>query len=290
MRLKLRGAVVAATLLQLGCGSPTSETHWAPLAAKTLPPPSDQSVDAHWARVAADVPGGFAGLFVEPTPTTSAGGTTRNRLVVLLVHPDLWPEARQVLGTRLDYEASLPFLAIDSARVLGARWDFAQLYAANVYLRQRLPEGMNGVTSADIDERGNRLVYGVRSDEARTIVRSRIESLGTPPGLAVVQTEARACTSEMVPAMRVWIYDAESRIPLMRGAWLILRNDTFVDSTEGTADWQDYPLEAGNDRHGVVDVVVRRAGYAEWSQLGVHVESDGCHPKTVELKALLRRP
>jgi hypothetical protein len=48
-------------------------------------------------------------------------------------------------------------------------------------------------------------------------------------------------------------------------------------------------LEAGVGKIGVFDIQVRQVGYADWQMSNVLVDSNGCHPNTVEVTALLRR-
>lgn len=96
------------------------------------------------------------------------------------------------------------------------------------------------------------------------------------------------------PAVSVKIRDASTGAFIAGGTTLELRlggttvaRQTFPDSR--IAD--DEELNAG-DEAGRYDVVIRKAGYAEWRRTGINVEDSGdCahRPVTVRLEALLTR-
>lgn len=142
------------------CGP--AEPVWSPSldsAARRL----EHGRDARWAAIAREVPGGFAGFYVED-----------GRLVVLLTDTLQKDAALRALAPLRQRS----HLDLANARVAPARWDFAQLHDWWAYIASRRVR-FTGVTMFDIDERGNRLVYGFenaaslrRSDFPATSSRS----------------------------------------------------------------------------------------------------------------------
>jgi hypothetical protein len=120
--------------------------------------------NAQWAAIAREAPGGFAGLYEED-----------GRLVVLLTdtlqkQAALPAVARRIPGRGLD---------IQRARVVQARWNFAQLYDWWAHIASH-PTRFEGLTVYGINERDNRLVYGFRDSTSIRAAAVRIKSLGLP--------------------------------------------------------------------------------------------------------------
>ncbi len=135
-------------------------------------PTEPRTVDDEWAAIARQVPGGWGGLFLENQIPT-----------IYLVDPSKREEAIEAL-IALGIGGG-EFFDLREARVRQGRWDFAQLYDWRWYLDARL--GAVGLTSRDIDELQNRLVYGVKDDAVRTSWTARIDSLNIPCELVIVE-------------------------------------------------------------------------------------------------------
>ena len=159
------------------------------------PPGAARSYDADLADIARQVPGGFAGYFLEPAEPAEADGpraAVPPRTVVRLARPAEGAAALAALAPRLaPYHGGTADVA--GARVLPARWDFAQLYDWQRYIGARL-RGAVRLTFGDIDEVGNRLVLGVGTERERRALLRRLPRLGVPCGLvevALVRYEVR---------------------------------------------------------------------------------------------------
>jgi hypothetical protein len=112
------------------------------------------------------VPGGFAGLYVE-------GG----RVVVLLTDTLHKDTTLRALSRRLPRPP--PDLDIEGARVVQARWDFAQLHDWWAHIASRR-SWFEGQTMFDIDEHDNRLVYGFQDSTSIRMAEARIKPLELP--------------------------------------------------------------------------------------------------------------
>lgn len=273
--------VVFAALACTACAGAPRDT--APSRPEWLPRSQDVEVradamgDEGWARVARDVPGGFAGMFVDSTDAT--------RLVVLMVEPERWPEVRDALARHPDLAGHAADPRFRDARVAPARWSFAELYAASRYLMGRVGEW----TSHDIDEVRNRVSVGVRTEEARTAMRQRLTELGAPSDLVATDLVGPICTGELRPAIVLHVRDSVTGAPLGAGTWVRIRYGTHVDSVQGPPAAADHPFWLGPDAPGRYDLDVRRAGYRDWQARGVEVPGNECHATTVTLTARLQR-
>jgi len=143
------------------CGP--AERLWSPRldsAARRL----EHGRDARWAAMAREVPGGFAGFYVE-----------QGRLVVLLTDTLQKDAALRALAPLRQRS----HLDLADARVAPARWDFAQLHDwwAHIASRRACCEG---ATMFDIDERDNRLVYGFENRAALRRAEKQLKPLGLP--------------------------------------------------------------------------------------------------------------
>jgi hypothetical protein len=149
----------------------------------SLPPWVDDaevSMDARWAQIAREVPGGFAGLYLEPP---IEGNRSPQRLIVRLVRPEMRDQVIGTIASRLRATYQVDF---ETAAAQRARWDWAQLYDWHAYL---VPHALKvgDLREADLNEVRNRIEYGVVSDSARTELLRHFEQLGVPCGLVDVR-------------------------------------------------------------------------------------------------------
>lgn len=156
-----------------------------PRAAAGLPAdrPRPYTIDDRFAALAAAVPGGFGGLWLEGTV-----------LHVNLVDLSKREEARSALRAELQGEfgpgaPSRQRASVDLDRIVfhQGRYDYLQL--TGWYARLPAALGYESVTSTDIDERRNRIRIGVRDDAAAERVGRRIRELRIPPDAVLVQRE-----------------------------------------------------------------------------------------------------
>lgn len=107
---------------------------------------------------------------------------------------------------------------------------------------------------------------------------------------AACDSPAEVCAGVGAPGLVVAVADSLTGAPAAAGATLVARarGGAYADSSTGARD--DQPLVGADDRPGVYDVAVRKAGYVAWRRAGVEVR-DGCpHIRTVRLTARLARP
>jgi hypothetical protein len=125
----------------------------------SLPPSDPLARDAQWADIARQVPGGWAGIFLDGSGT----------LTMYLVDPSQEAEAKAALyalGVGLPRD-------IRQARVIQGRWDFTQLFDWYRYIQLHI-DFSNGLSFTDIDEAHNRLHYGVVSSDAMASLEASI--------------------------------------------------------------------------------------------------------------------
>jgi hypothetical protein len=144
------------------------------LRAQLAPRTDMMQPDDHWADLAEKVPGGFAGiLFLLGQPT------------MWLVHPEQEEAAKLALAS----DPTFGSFDIRGAQVLKARWDFAQLVDWFNYLNGTDIWRNSGFTSADKDERINRIRYGVKDEASRAELVRRLEALNVPCNLIQIALE-----------------------------------------------------------------------------------------------------
>ena len=100
-------------------------------------------------------------------------------LTAMLVDPSKQAEATQAL---LEFGIN-----ISEASVRQVRWDFAQLFDWNFYIKSQLGDEEIVVTSSGIDEVRNRLLYGVPDEEAQRTTITFLGSLDLPCDLVLVE-------------------------------------------------------------------------------------------------------
>ncbi len=142
-----------------------------------------RTIDEIWAEIARQVPGGWGGLFYEPTSRAS-GADTQGPLTMYLVDPRQREAAVTALIRLLEREGML-VPGLSRAQVWQGRWDFAQLYDWYVYLNPYVWQ-VEGVTMTDIDESRNRIEYGVLDEAVRQRVVTLLNELDIPCFLVAV--------------------------------------------------------------------------------------------------------
>jgi hypothetical protein len=135
--------------------------------------------DDEYVAVSTELPGGFAGLFVE-----------NGRTVLLFVDPVEGLAARTELQSRLsarglDYSR----LNLETAEVRPARWTFAQLDEWFRYIVPRLR--VDGLNSWDIDERANTISLGVVDEAAQVRVEAAIAGLNVSCNLVTTRVQGQ---------------------------------------------------------------------------------------------------
>ncbi len=186
MPLQMRHVLILAATALGACAVPTDveeSGEWADRGrtcasdapARSLPQPLRDALpeegfpdmNSQWAAIARQVPGGWGGFFREHGKPT-----------MYLVDPGQQAAAAEALQ-RL-YPASA------GARVLRGRWDFAQLHDWYRYLAGHVWQ-VQGVHMSDIDEVGNRILYGVLDEAARRRLEERLTALEIPCFLVAIE-------------------------------------------------------------------------------------------------------
>lgn len=143
-------------------------------AFRTGRPPTEDERDAALARRG---PGGYGGLYLEYNPPPPPGERARpeTRAVVVLL---VGTSQREAALRALAIQQERPDLDVLRARIQPARWTFAELYDwQGVILTPALRDG---VTTIDIDERENRIVFGVVDSAARARLAGKLSQLDLP--------------------------------------------------------------------------------------------------------------
>jgi hypothetical protein len=137
-------------------------------------PSGDYGGDEGWARLALEVPGGFAGIYLDDD----------GRPVLLLTHPEKKEDAIAALSTR-QFVGLPDGTSLRDAIVKRAKWDFAQLYD---WAHSRKLRISVQVLTSDIDEVHNRLDYGVLQRDVAT-AKADFKKLSLPAGLVNVHAQ-----------------------------------------------------------------------------------------------------
>ena len=135
--------------------------------------------DDHDAELARRVPGGYGGLYVEYEPPLQRDGAIRTetrRAFVFLVDTTQREAALRALSSTAE-PGQFP-LNVVGAQTRPARWSFAELYDwYGVLLSAAVRDG---VVTTDIDERENRLVFGVEDALGRQRLEQQLARLDLP--------------------------------------------------------------------------------------------------------------
>jgi hypothetical protein len=151
------------------CDGPA--TSLPPLIAATLPPRSGHmQPDDRWADLAAEVPGGFAGVLYD-----------NGRPVLMLTRPNEAAAAKAALAEKL---GGFP---VASADVRAARWDFRQLVDWSRYLVLQPTVQSAGIMTSDNDEAANRIRFGVKDADARLRLVHALVGLNIPCDLVLIE-------------------------------------------------------------------------------------------------------
>ena len=125
---------------------------------------------------------GFGGYFYEGPPGQAANQYSEGTLNVYLLNPSqqAGKEAQAALADVFDKE-----LAKADLKVLQGQYTYTQLN--KWYSRASNILSLSGVTLTGLQERKNRLRYGVKNERARTCVKQNLESLDIPLGAVIIE-------------------------------------------------------------------------------------------------------
>lgn len=105
--------------------------------------------------------------------------------------------------------------------------------------------------------------------------------------------EAIFCTEEMVPSLRVEVFDKETGFPNACGStlWVIRSGGDFTQITNEAGDncLNTFTFEAAFEEEGIFDLYITKEGYMDWHHYAVNVSSNVCHVNTVTLQAYLEK-
>jgi hypothetical protein len=133
--------------------------------------------DDAFVSVSTELPGGFAGLYLET-----------GRTILLFVDPVAGAAARLEVGTRL-HAHGIDFANVnyETAETRPARWSFNQLDEWYRYIIPRLR--VEGLNSWGIDERANTISLGVVDEAAQVRAEAAIAGLNIPCNLVTTRIQ-----------------------------------------------------------------------------------------------------
>lgn len=146
--------------------------------------------DEQTAAISRKLPGGYGGLYLGYDPPPAPGQRPRpgsRHVVVLLVDTTQREAALSALAPVI--QQGRPDLDVLHARIQRARWSFAELYDWYGAPLPRLWRG--GVTTIDIDERENRIMFGVADRAARQRLEEELARLEPPCFLVGIEVVGR---------------------------------------------------------------------------------------------------
>ncbi|MGH7571414.1 MAG: carboxypeptidase-like regulatory domain-containing protein [Gemmatimonadota bacterium] len=120
---------------------------------------------------------------------------------------------------------------------------------------------MDGIVSADTDERRNRLVYGYLSEEAIAAAEAALALTSVPQDAVILELQDPVCTLLLRPSIVVEVRDAAGD-PAAIGATVTARTSGFETAVEGAGDPLRIWVFAGN-RGGIFEVRVSKPGHVE---------------------------
>ena len=122
--------------------------------------------DDHWADLAEQIPGGFAGVLY-----------SNGKPVVMLTRPDQAAAAKAALAADPTFRG----FDIAHAEVRQARWDFAQLEDWYRYLTGFSSVWSTpGMVAGDKNEATNRLYFGIETEAGRQELTRKLLALNVP--------------------------------------------------------------------------------------------------------------
>ena len=100
-----------------------------------------------------------------------------------------------------------------------------------------------------------------------------------------------ACTAELRSVIQLDVLDSVTRAPAAAGATVLLRGpftDSLVVPDTMTSSMAQVWFE-DRVKPGTYSLLIRKSGYRDWNQTGIHVEANSCHTTTFDhVVALLR--
>ena len=115
-------------------------------------------------------------------------------------------------------------------------------------------------------------------------------SVGTLLGACGVLEPETKCQMILRPAIVVEVRDARTDAPSAGGATLVVRDGAYADSAQGapaTGSDASLLISAAPGRPGTYDVLVRKAGFRDWTAENVKAREGKCGVETTRLVARL---
>ena len=109
-----------------------------------------------------------------------------------------------------------------------------------------------------------------------------------------VQVPIVVCPAIGIAGLIVHVHDGQTGLFAASGSTVVARSGTYADSLRVATNAADsFGVQLAENRPGTYDVVVRKAGYLDWTQTGV-VVVPGAAPcpelvKTTNVDAMLQR-
>ena len=151
-------------------------------------PPGRVMRDAQTAELSRQAPGGFGGLFID-YDSSSPPGTERRletrHVIVFLVDTTQRDAALRALETPT-HPDRFP-LNVVGARVRPARWSFAELYDWYGLLLSVVAR--EGIVTTGIDEKHNRILFGVENAAGRQRLERQLARLDLPCFLVGIRVD-----------------------------------------------------------------------------------------------------
>lgn len=229
-------------------------------------------IDGEYARLAERVPG-FGGLFLDG-----------DEIVVYLVDLSTKEEARPIIEEFVARSS----ISDREIRWLTGRFDWRQLVVWKMCLSDRL-FALDGMTSSDISESENRIVFGVEDEGLIPRAEEEVARTAVPAEAVRFEKQGPICTQPLIPSIVAEVRDARGD-PIAIGATVTISKPGLQAVDEGFAD----PLRvavAANNEGGVYDVRVTKPWYADALIAQVDVPAGECgvrEPEVVEAVLSLR--
>ena len=110
-------------------------------------------------------------------------------------------------------------------------------------------------------------------------------------GLSACQAFAPACTQDLRPGISLTLLASATAGSIDTDSVLAIAVEgAYADTVGGNPPDDRIPkLGLAYERAGTYRVEVKARGYEDWSRSGIRVLAEGCHVRTTEVIALLRR-